>query len=100
MLVKLKPGGNFINVLHTAFALVDPKSVKNTVKSSVSFYAFGIYERKSCTYNVDEIEPWWQTTILLPLIYFHYLPLLASLAWLDGREAANSKKIPSLRLQF
>ncbi len=39
----------FNNVLRTAFALVDPKSVKNTVRSSVSFYAFGIYERKSCT---------------------------------------------------
>ncbi len=34
------PCVNFINVLRTAFALVDPKSVKNTVKSSVSFYAF------------------------------------------------------------
>jgi len=48
---------NFINVLHTAFALVDPKSVKSTVKSSVFFYAFGIYERKSCMLTVDEIEP-------------------------------------------
>jgi len=38
---------NFINILCTAFALVDPENVKNTVKSSVSFYAFGIYERKS-----------------------------------------------------
>jgi len=51
---SLKPhyhnaGVNFINVIRTAFTLVDPKSVKNTVKSSVSFYAFGIYERKSCT---------------------------------------------------
>jgi hypothetical protein len=45
----LSPGVNFSNVLRTAFALVDPKSVKNTDKSSVSFYAFGIYERKSCT---------------------------------------------------
>jgi len=36
-------------VLRTAFSLVDPKIVKNTVESSVSFYAFGIYERKSCT---------------------------------------------------
>jgi len=49
-------GVNFINVLCTAFALVDPKSVKNTVKLSVSFYTFGIYERKSCTQNVDEID--------------------------------------------
>ena len=47
MLMKLRPGLDFINVLRTAFALVDPESVKNTVKSSVSFYAFGIYERKS-----------------------------------------------------
>ena len=42
-------GVNFINNLHTAFAFVDSKSVKNTVKSSVSFYAFWIYKRKSCT---------------------------------------------------
>ncbi len=40
----------------TAFAHVDPESVKNTVKSSVSFYAFGIYERKICTKNVGEID--------------------------------------------
>jgi len=44
-----RSGVNFINVLREAFTLVDPKSVKNTVKSSVSFYAFGIYKRKSCT---------------------------------------------------
>ena len=41
-------GVNFANVLRTAFMLVDPKSVKNTVKSSVSFYSFGICRRKSC----------------------------------------------------
>ncbi len=35
---------------------IDPESVKNSVKSSVSFYAFGIYECKSCTQNVDENE--------------------------------------------
>jgi len=49
MLMKLTPGVNFTNILRTAFMLVDPKSVKNAVKSSVSFYAFGICERKSCT---------------------------------------------------
>jgi hypothetical protein len=36
----LTTGVNVINFLHTAFALVDPKSIQNTVKSSVSFYAF------------------------------------------------------------
>ncbi len=47
--VDPRPGVNFTNILQAAFTLVDPKSVKNTVQSSVSFYAFGIYERKSCT---------------------------------------------------
>jgi hypothetical protein len=38
-------GFYFINILSTAFALIDPESVKITVESSVYFYAFGIYER-------------------------------------------------------
>ena len=53
-------GVNFTNILLTAFVHVDSKSVKNTVKSLVSFYAFGIYKPKSCMYNVDEIDPWCQ----------------------------------------
>ncbi len=56
MLMTLIPGLNFISVIHTAFMLIDPKSAKNTVKSLVSFYAFGIYKHKSCTKNVDEID--------------------------------------------
>jgi len=56
MLRRLTPGIDFTNILRTAFVLVDHESVKNTVKSSVSFYAFGIYESKSCTYDVDEID--------------------------------------------
>jgi len=38
---------------------VDPKSVRTQaqeVKLSVSFYAFGIHARKSCSKNVDEID--------------------------------------------
>jgi hypothetical protein len=31
---------------------------KNSVKSSVSFYTFGIYEHKGCSKNVDEIDTW------------------------------------------
>jgi len=42
-------GLNFINVLHTAFTHVDPERAKKTVKSVLSFYAFGLHERKSCT---------------------------------------------------
>ncbi len=47
--IFLTSGVNFINVLRTAFTLVDSESIKNTVKSSVSLYTFGIYEHKSCT---------------------------------------------------
>ncbi len=35
-----RSGINFINILCTAFALVDSKSVKNTVKSPMSFLRF------------------------------------------------------------
>ena len=45
----LKSGVNFTNVLQAAFTLIDPKSIKNSVKLPVSFYSFGIYKRKSCT---------------------------------------------------
>jgi len=51
-------GLNFINVLCTAFTLVDPKSVKRHWWLNCIFYAFWIYERKSCTQNVDEIDTW------------------------------------------
>jgi hypothetical protein len=40
MLMKLTQGVYFINVLHTAFVLVDPESIKITVKSSESFLRF------------------------------------------------------------
>jgi len=36
-LVKLSTGVDFINVLHAAFTLEDPKSTKNTVKLSFFF---------------------------------------------------------------
>jgi len=38
--VITRSGVNFINVLCTAFALLDPKRVKNTGKSPVSFLRF------------------------------------------------------------
>ncbi len=42
-------------LMHPVFTLLDPESVKNTVKSSVLFYTFRICGRKSCMY----IECWW-----------------------------------------
>jgi len=51
------PGVNFINVLRTDFTLVGPESVKRYWRLNCIFCAFGIYERKSCTLNIDEINP-------------------------------------------
>ena len=47
ILMKSTPRGNFINVLHTAFALVDPETVKSTVKSSVFFTLLGSTSTKA-----------------------------------------------------
>jgi len=49
---------NFTYFLHEAFTLVDPESVKNTVKSSVSFYAFGICGCKSGRRTFMKLTPW------------------------------------------
>ena len=49
-------GVDFINILQAAFACADPESEKNSVKSSVSFHAFGIFSHKSCLWKVDEID--------------------------------------------
>jgi len=43
--------------LLTAFTHITPQKNKNSVKLSVSFYAFGIYARKNCVQNADEIDP-------------------------------------------
>ncbi len=48
MLMKLTPGLNFINVLHIAFTLVDPRSIKRYWWLNCIFYAFVIYECKRC----------------------------------------------------
>jgi len=47
MLVKATPGVNFFNLLPAAFMRTDPKCTKKTVKSPVSFWAFGTYGRNS-----------------------------------------------------
>jgi len=53
---NMRSGVNFINVLCTAFTLIDPESVKRYWWLNCIFCAFGIYERKSCMLNVDEID--------------------------------------------
>jgi len=48
-LVKLTPGIDFINIFTRSFYTYKSPQPKNSIKLSVSFYAFGIYVRKSCT---------------------------------------------------
>ncbi len=50
-------GVDFINILGTTFTPVAPQSVRTQVKLSVSFYAFGIYERKGCTRTLMKLSP-------------------------------------------
>ena len=55
--LKKTSGVNFTNVLQAAFTGADPKSAKKTVKLS-SFLGFqDLCEHKSCSLNVDEIDP-------------------------------------------
>jgi hypothetical protein len=49
---------NFINILWAAFAHADPKSAKNSDNLNVFFWAFGICTSKSCSQNIDEIDPY------------------------------------------
>jgi len=44
---RCRPIVHFTNNLQADFTLVDPNSVKNTVKSSVSFYASGSASAKA-----------------------------------------------------
>jgi len=46
--IKFTARVNFTNVLPAAFMLVDPESVKNYWWLNCIFYAFGIFEHKSC----------------------------------------------------
>ena len=45
---------NLTSIMRTVFMLIDPKCVKNTVKTLVSFCAFGIWACTICT-----IKSWW-----------------------------------------
>jgi hypothetical protein len=57
MLMKLSPGVKFTNILCTAFALVDPERVKNTVKSSVSFMLLGSTSIKAVQRMLVKLSP-------------------------------------------
>jgi len=56
-LMKLSPGVNFINVLRAVFMHTVSKAQKDSEAISL-FWAFGICSHKSCSWNVDEIDPW------------------------------------------
>jgi len=55
----LRQGVDFIIIFTSSFCARSSPNIKNSVKLSVSFYVLGIYERKSCRWNVNEIERRW-----------------------------------------
>jgi hypothetical protein len=67
-LIKLTSGLNFTNIFMHSFYASSSQKRKISVRLSVSFYSFGIYRRKSCLKNVDEIDPWL-------LVHVHFAPV-------------------------
>jgi len=63
MLIKLTPGLNFINVLLTAFTLVDPKSVKRYWQLDWVLMLWGTMGVKVVRKHIDEIDPSFLFTI-------------------------------------
>jgi len=55
--MKLTPGVNFINVLRAAFAHADTRSIKNAVKSSVSFNLLGSAHIKAARRTLMNLTP-------------------------------------------
>ena len=64
--MKLIPGLNFINVLRTALACADPKSVKKTVKLSICFTLLGSMSVKAVLsmFYVQLLHPQYISTLL------------------------------------
>jgi len=74
--MNTKRDGNYVSISSTFYEqLFMPRSQKrkNSVKSSVSFYAFGICVHKSCAKNVDEIDT--RTLVALVLHTIDRTPL-------------------------
>jgi len=64
-------GLNFINVLRTVFTFADHESVKRYLWINCIFYAFGIYERKSCTKK--SLWNWHQVSISSTFLHTNFL---------------------------
>ncbi len=56
-LMKPTPGVNFFNILHTAFALVDPKSVKKIDNLTVFFTLLGSASVKAVRRTLMKLSP-------------------------------------------
>ncbi len=66
MLMKLIPG---VNIYTGGFYTRSSPKRKNSVKLSVSFYAYGICARKICSYNVDETDTLYPCSSFSGLMY-------------------------------
>ncbi len=56
-LMKLTPGLSFTNIFTNSFYACSSQKCQNSVKLSVTFYAFGIYWRKSCSRTLMKLTP-------------------------------------------
>ncbi len=63
--MQLTPRVNFTNILFAAFTLIDPKSIKNTVKSSVSLYLLGSARVNAVSRTLMKMSPGVNVTSLL-----------------------------------
>jgi len=57
MLMKLRPGLNFINVLRTAFTCAAPRSIKKKVKFSIFFTLLGSTSLKAVRKMLMKLRP-------------------------------------------
>jgi len=60
-------GLDFTNIFTWSFYARSSQKRKNSVKSSVSFYAFGIYRRKS------NVERWWNWHLVFSIHVRFYM---------------------------
>jgi len=65
MLMNLTPGVNYINVLRTAFALVDPESVKIQLSNQCLFTLLGSTSVKAVRRTLMKLSPGRTVFILL-----------------------------------
>jgi hypothetical protein len=72
MLMKLTPGVNFINVLRTAFVLVDPESIKIQLSHQCLFTLSGPTSVKAVHRTLMKLTPDVLCDVEKEIVYFSF----------------------------